>query len=195
MQEDWPTTFSFTEKDLDTHYIGQWDIYHIDEYGTVKAGTVSRTGVVRSIVDFDKGVIKLVSVIPDHYGVNDIIMDGSTGFYGKISERALNHKDEISRVDYLYIKLLNAESVLDKSRTTLDGYKIYKTIAKVDDVVFNQDDTYSYPLYYFAKGEKSPRLVGMYVEIPITHFNHFVHMRNLWFRDYKGSTAAHRSGE
>jgi hypothetical protein len=36
MQEtDWPTTFQYSEKELDTHFVGQWEIHHIDEYGTI----------------------------------------------------------------------------------------------------------------------------------------------------------------
>ncbi len=191
MQINWPTTFKFSERDLDTHFIGQWIVHHIDDYGTVKAGSVSRNAVVRSIVDFDKGIIKLVAVLPDRYGVTDIIMDGSAGFVSKITERtSSNEKNVLCLVDFLYIKLLTAEDVIKNVQTTSDGYKVWKTVAEFDDIVFNQDKTYSYPLYYFGKG-KNLRLVGMYTEIPLAHFNHYVRMRDLWYRDYQGSKAVH----
>ena len=148
--------------------------------------------MVRSKVDFNNGVIKLAAAIPDKYGVTDIIMDGSTGFYGKISERSLGTKEELSRVDFMYIKLLSANNVIKEFRQTSDGYRVWKTVAEMDDIVFNNDKTYSYPIYYFAKGT---RLAGMYLELPIVHFNHYVHMRDLWFRDYKGSTTIHLINE
>ncbi len=196
MQEtDWPTTFSYTEKELDTHFIGELEIHHIDDYDTIKAGSTSKSAVVRSRLDFNRGVIKLVAVIPDKFGANHITMDGSSGFYGKISERAIGYNEELLSVTFLYIKLLSAESVSKGYQMTSDGYKVWRAEAEIDDVVFNQDNTYSYPLYYFAKGKGSPRLAGMYTEIPIAHFNHYVHMRDLWYRDYRGSQTAHQPGD
>lgn len=122
-------------------------------------------------------------------------MDGSTGFYGRISERAIgSNEGELLRVDVLYIKLLDAESIRTGYQMTSDGHKVWRAEAEIDDVVFNQDNTYNYPLYYFAKG-KSPRLAGMYTEIPIAHFNHYVHMRDLWYRDYKGAQPSHQPCE
>lgn len=176
--------FKYNENDLDTHFIGQWDIHYVDDYGMIKAGTVSRSAVVRSLIDDSKGIIKLISIIPIKNGVSPIIIDGTTGFYGKISERAMGSKDELTRVDFLHIKILKASDI--SKYVVENGYKIWETTAEIDDIVFNGDNTYTYSFKYIGKGNI---LIGMIIDIPISHFNHYVHMRDLWYRDYKGATA------
>lgn len=176
------------QKDLDTHFIGQWDVHHVDKYGSVKAGTNSRTTVVRSRIDQRTGVIILVAHLPDRNGVTDIIMDGSTGFHSKISERiTISKDDEYTRVDCLYIKLLTESQVRKEYTRTGNGYRVWETVAELDDVVYNQNDAFRYPFYYLATDTTAPKLVGMYVEIPIADFNEYVRMRDLWFKNYKGA--------
>ena len=188
MQEDIPFTFNFTEKDLDTHFIGQWDVNKIDGYGTVKAGTTGRCMVVRSKIDLDENIIKLVSYVPNKNGVTDIVLDGTIGISGKISERSTGSKvDELTRVDFLHIKVIKSDKLAKEYVKTKEGYRVWKTVAEIDDIVFNHDKTYSYPLYYIGTDTLSSKLIGLYMEIPIDHFNHYIQMRDLWFREYKGS--------
>lgn len=180
--------FDYAETDLDIHFIGQWEVHHIDKYGSIKSGTNSRSTVVRSQVNRLKGVVKLVAYIPDRNGVTDVIMDGSTGFHSKITERiAANKEHEWIRVDFLYIHVLSEEQIRKGYTKTDDGYRVWKTIAEIDDIVYNQNKEYTYPFYYFAEDTIAPKLLGMYVEIPIKHFNHYVMMRDLWFKKYKGA--------
>ncbi len=188
MEKDWPTSFNYTEKDLDTHFIGHLTLDHIDDYGHVKAGSVSISTTVRSIVDTERGIIKLIAHIPIRHGIDQFIMDGSTGLFGTITERMIYVNGDLIKIDALYIKLLSANEIQKLSHKTTDGYTIWRTSIEFDDVLFNQDGQYSYPLYFFAKGSK---LIGLYVEIPIRHFNHYVHMRDLWFCEYKGAKKIH----
>lgn len=178
--------FNFTEKDLDTTFIGQWDLHHIDNFGSIKAGTESIKTVVRSYIDFDTKNINLISIIPERNGVTNVYMDGSTGFYGTISERTTNYKEaELIRMNVLYIKLLKAKNVL-KDFIIKDNKKIWKTSAEMDDIIFNYDNKYTYPFYYFGTNEYNPKLIGMFIKIPIQNFNHYIRMRDLWIKDYKG---------
>jgi hypothetical protein len=188
MQKELPFSFDFTENDLDIHFIGQWNVNKIDDYGTVKAGTTSRCVVVRSQIDLDKDIIKLISYVPTKNGVTDIVLDGTFGLSGKISERSTGSKEgELTRVDFLHINLLKSNKIAKEYSKTKEGYRLWKTSAEIDDIVFNHDKTYSYPFYYIGTDTVSSKLIGMYVEIPIDHFNHYVKMRDLWFREYKGS--------
>ena len=188
MEKDWPTSFNFTEKDLDTHFIGHLSLEHIDDYGQIKAGSTSVTTTVRSIVDTEGGIIKLIAHIPTRHGVDKLVMDGSTGLYGTITERMAYINGDMIKIDALYIKLLTANEMREATQKTIDGYTVWRTSLEFDDIIFNQDKQYSYLLYYFAKNKK---LIGIYAEIPIRHFNHYVHMRDLWFREYKGAKKIH----
>lgn len=181
-------SFSFTEDDLDTVFIGQLDLHHVDDYGSVKAGTHSRTAVVRSVVDRKVGVITLIVYLAERYGVTNVLMDGSHGIYGKISERCLNNKGELTRADLLYLRLLPAKTIAKESIMTED-HLVWLGQAEIDDLVFDLEKKYVYDVYYFARkiGKGSPILSGLQIDIPIEDFNLYVKMRNLWFRDYQGS--------
>lgn len=188
---DYPTTFNYTEQDLDTHFIGQWDIHNVDDYGTIKAGTHSRSAVVRSKINLEHGTITLVSILSTRYGVTDIIIDGSIGLYGKITERARSGDDDnktLVRAEFGCAQLLSSEKLREECHKTTDGYRVWRGTFELDDIVFNMSGRYSYPMYYFAKGN---HLVGMQLEMPIKDFNHYVHMRDLWYRDYRGTKEIH----
>jgi hypothetical protein len=186
--------FNLSEKDFDYTFLGQWIVHNVDDYGSIKAGTLSRTCTVLSKVNFDKGTITLTAYIPDRYGVNDIIMDGSIGLYGKIVEKIGTGKEgEKITVDFMYIKYLQAEKVQKDYVINEKGQCVWICNSEIDDLLFNKDGTYTYPFYYFGTNNFSSKLLGMMIEIPIVHFNHYVHMRDLWFIDYKGSKEVHNT--
>jgi hypothetical protein len=186
--------FNFVEKDFDYTFLGQWIIHNVDDYGSIKAGTVSRTCTVRSKVDFQNDCIILAAFVPERYGVENIIMDGSVGLYGKIVEKVItSNKEGQTIIDFLYIKYLKAENIQKDYVINENGFRVWQTKAEIDDLVFNKDENYTYPFYYIGTNTYSSKLVGMLIEIPINHFNHYVHMRELWYNDYKGSKEIHQS--
>lgn len=177
-----------SEKDLDHHFLGKWNINHIDKYGTIKAGTKEHIARVRSKVDIDVGIIRLYAYISEQHGTANIIMDGTTGFYSKIIEDiSCEKEDECIPINFLFIKLLTDEQIRN-DYTKLHGYRIWRSTAEITDMVYNQNQEYCYPFYYIAKDTNTPKMIGMYTELPITHFNEYVTMRNLWINDYKKST-------
>jgi len=181
-----PNHFSWLEKDLDTHFLGQLIVHNVDDYGSIKAGTTSKVATVRSKVNFETGYITFVSLLSSRYGVTDIIMDGSVGLYGKITEKIIQKGDEKTSVDLFYLKHIQSDKISKNYYITSDGYKVWEGLCEMDDVVFNGGGVYGYPVFYYGTNTNCSKLVGITIEIPIKHMNYYIHMRNLWYLDYKG---------
>lgn len=176
------------EKDLDKVFIGSWEITEIDDYKTPKSGKIPSNGVIRSKVNHKDGTITLYGRIHPRFGEQNVVMDGSVGIYSKITERALIAENTIGRVNFLWIKLITPDNVISFRKSSGEGY-ILETEAEIDDVVFNGDGDYTFPAKYFINIiNKQPILTGLEINIPICKFNHYIHMRDLWYRDYKGSS-------
>ena len=180
---------TLTEEDLDKVFIGQWEVTQIDDYRSPKAGKSQSSTVVRSKVDHTENTITLYSHIHSRYGEQDITMDGSVGIYGKITERFFISDATVTRVDFLWIRLIHPDKINSSKKEIVEGKKyIIETEAEIDDIVFNGDGKYVFPVkYYIDIIHKQSLLRGIEIIIPIDKFNHYVHMRNLWYRDYKGS--------
>nr|QBK86266.1 MAG: hypothetical protein LCMAC102_00610 [Marseillevirus LCMAC102] len=177
------------DQDLDNTFIGQWEVTCTDDYDTPKAGTSIRTAVVRSKVDLENEIVRLYSYLTPRFGVDNIPMDGSVGVYGKITERSRVGVDSITRTDFLWIQSISPSDIKYKIQN-IDGEKDKYTLlstAEFDDVVFNAIGEYTFPITYHLKGEKIPMLWGLSIEIPLQKFNHYIRMRNLWYRDYEGA--------
>lgn len=179
-----------TEEYLDKIFIGQWEITQIDDYKTPKAGKTQRISVVRSKVDSNKEVITLYSRLHPRYGEQNIMMDGSIGIYGKITERFFITEATITRVDFLWIKLVSPDKINSLKEKIVDGKKYtIETQAEIDDIVFNGDEKYTFCAKYDIEViDKQHILTGLEITIPVEKFNHYVQMRDLWYRDYKGSS-------
>ena len=179
-------------ENLDTVFIGQWEITQIDDYKSPKAGKSSVHSVVRSkvkITDDRDGVITLYSKLHSRCGEQNIVMDGTVGLYSKITERFFISEATATRVDFLWIKLIRPDQINSLKETIEEGKKyIVCAEAEMDDIVFNGDNRYTFNVkYHIDVVDKQHLLSGLELEMPIKKFNHYVHMRNLWYRDYKGS--------
>jgi len=145
--------------------------------------------VVRSRVNLKEGTITFYSQIHSRYGEQNIVMDGSVGIYGKVTERFFISETTIARIDFLWIKLILPDKINTIKKELIEGKKyIIETEADIDDVVFNTDGEYTFHVkYHIDVINKQYLLKGLEIVVPIDKFNHYVHMRNLWYRDYKGS--------
>jgi len=178
--------WSIKETNLDRTFFGQWELTRVDDYLTEKAGTATRSAMVRSQIDHERGVIKFFSHLPHRYGLDPIIIDGSYGLCGRITER-IRIDGSSHNITFLYLRLIKANEILEKiTKDDVDNRTISGT-AEVDDVVFNANNEYTFDCTYYLKGQKQPLMWGISLEMPIAKFNHYVKMRDVWYKDYDGA--------
>ena len=178
--------WNINESDLDKTFMGQWEITRVDDYLTQKSGTTVRNAVVRSRIDTKAGIIRLYSHLPTRYGLDPIVVDGSYGFCGRITER-IKLSDTKPNISFLYLKVIKPEEMLSDMKKVAEGMYTLEGKAEIDDVVFNAQGDYTFPVTYLIKGEKQLYLWGLSLEIPIGKYNHYVKMRDVWYHDYEGS--------
>ncbi len=172
------------DRDLDETFIGQWEIVRADDYLTPKAGTSPVIAVVRSKKDLEAGVITFYSAIHPKFKNDPIPMDGSVGIMGRITERFEANPPIINRVEVIYLHCISGSEIPGKIEHK-DGNMIIKGTCEFDDIIYTQQDI-PMDITYYIKGDKTRYLWGMELVIPIDMYNHYVRMRDLWYRDYKG---------
>jgi hypothetical protein len=185
----------FKESDFGVKFIGVFELEQLDKYNTVKSGTTFIQGMVRSIVDNKKKVIKLVSVLSDHSERDKIIMDGSIGIQSVVSDKFPSplKPTELQNTIFLNVKNLQFNQVLKYE--IIDDYRVWKTTCSFSKYLFNQNHEFTYDFFYFGTNKQQSTLIGMYCEIPISDFNKYVYMRNLYISDYTGCTEIEVSDE
>ncbi len=176
--------WNICEEDLDKNFMGQWEITRVDDYLTQKSGTEPRDAILRSKVEGN--VIKLYSHLPSRYGLDPIIVDGSHGICGRITER-IKIDDTKTNVNFLYLKVVKPKDIISSMKKVAEGMWTITGEAEIDDVVFNAKGDYTFPFTYHLKGDKQPYLWGLSLEIPIEKYNHYIKMRDIWYNDYEGS--------
>lgn len=175
------------ESDLDKTFIGEWSITQLDSYSSQKSGTTVKNVVVRSKVDKNKNIITLYSYVAPYTKTDVIHMNGAVGLTGTIGERSKINNSTISKINTLYLHALTFTDIQKNIEKVDEGKYIIKGTCEFDDVVFNSDGNYTFEVIYHIKGERCKLLYGISIEIPIDKFNHYVIMRDLWYRDYDGS--------
>jgi len=176
------------ESDLDRSFLGQWEVTRVDDYLTPKAGTTSRSAIIRSKIDPEREVVKLYSYLPERYGLDSITVDGSYGLCGRVTER-IKMENTKPNICFLYLHVIKAEDIPSRLKESGDipGRYTLEGEAEIDDVVFNAQGNYTFPFTYYIKGEKNPVLWGLSLEIPIAKYNHYIRMRDIWYHDYEGA--------
>ena len=157
------------EKEIDTTYIGQWEVVQLDDYLTQKAGTRQRNIVTRSKVDRSSKTVHLYAYLPLREKEDHIVADGTVGLKGKITERHLV-REKIVRTTTLWIHPLTSDQIKNNKK----GNTIFGT-CEFDDVVYNPNGKYTYPVKYILSNKI---LRGLHIEIPIADFNNYIRMRN-----------------
>ena len=187
-----PDIWEVNEATLDKHFIGQWQVTPLDDYKTPKAGKTAISATVRSKIDRDAGIVRMFSYIPQRHGITQIEMNGSIGICGKVTERMKTSETGFARVDFLFLRAIPAEDIIH-SLIPIDvpeegDWFMLKGKAEIDDVVFNIRGEFTFDITYFVKDKRSPVLWGMVIDIPLAKYNHYIRMRDLWYRDYEGAT-------
>jgi hypothetical protein len=180
------------ESDLDRHFIGQLDMYEVDDYKTVKAGTGSHSGVIRSIVDEKNETITLVGHLTKRFNVRTFPSDGSVGLYGKITERFKDGTD-MTRVDTIYLHHVEPRDIAASEPLTKD-ISTFQGRAEFDDVLFNLNEEFTFPVTYYTS-KASHSIFGIKLVIPTKRFNQYVTLRDVWYRDYKGCRVVDRGSD
>ena len=173
------------DTDLDETFIGQWEIIRVDDYLSLKAGTVPVIAVVRSKKDLELGIITFYSTIHPKYKNDPIIMDGSMGIMGRITEKFEINPPTLSRVEVIYIHCITGSDILSRIERTKDGDMFVRGTCEFDDIIFDSENI-PMDITYYIKGDKTKYLWGVKLVIPIDRYNYYVKMRDLWYRDYKG---------
>lgn len=173
------------ETNLDRTFLGQWEITRVDDYLTEKAGTVTRTAVVRSVVDIKTNTINLYAHLPSRYGLDPIVVNGSFGLCGRITERIKVGESRLN-INCLYLRLIKPDETLKNLKEIAPKRYVLRGKAEFDDVVFNSQGKFSFSCVYYFRG-KQPYLWGLSLSIPIDKFNHYIKMRDIWYQDYDGS--------
>ena len=173
------------DRDLDETFIGQWEIVRTDDYLTPKAGTAPIIAVVRSKKDLEEGVITFYSVIHPKFKNDPIPMDGSVGIMGRITERFEANPPALNRIEVMYLHCIGGVDIPEKIEHK-DGETIIRGTCEFDDICWQNKERAPLDITYYIQGGKTRYLCGMKLVIPIDIYNHYVKMRDLWYRDYKG---------
>jgi len=179
-------TFSYTESDFDKEFFGQLEVVQLDDYGTPKNGTTKIYYMVRSIVNKEKGTVTLVSCPPKYMTDKRISMDGTVGLSMRILDKYRDGTTS-TNVPLFHMHHLLSKEVLPKKEPIPGEDHMYKITVDIecDDIVYNQNGEYTFPLTIFCKG-KFPYMYGTETVIPIAKFNHLIRMRDIYYTDYKG---------
>lgn len=175
------------DRDLDETFIGQWEIVRTDDYLTPKAGTAALTAVVRSKRELETGTITLYSVIHPKFKNDPIPMDGSVGIMGRITERFEATPPALNRIEVMYLHCIPGPEIPGKIEKTSEGELYIKGTCEFDDICCIKSSPLD--ITYYIQGDKTRYLWGMELVIPIDMYNHYVKMRDLWYKDYRGCQA------
>ena len=180
---------SLTEGYLDHAFLGQLTLHQMDSYKTVKAGSHSIFGVVRSKIYIKKGQIRLVCFLPRRENVRFISCNAGNGITGKITERTKCSSDEdMQWIPCLYLHYVSPEDMMTETPSPHSSkFSTFRGKAEFDDLIFNLDESFVFDVTYFCKNNPDRNLMGLEMYIPLEKFNKYVYNRNLWYRDYKGS--------
>jgi len=178
------------ENDLDETFIGEWEIMRTDDYLTHKAGTSPVISVVRSKKDLESGTVTFYSVIHHKFKNDPIPMDGSVGLMGRITERFEATPPALSRIEVMYLHCISGAEIVERTEH-IGGETFIKGSCEFDDICWQNQERASMPITYYVRGDKTKYLWAMKIDIPIDMYNHYVKMRDLWYRDYRGCQAIH----
>lgn len=168
--------------DFDDIFLGGVGLQRVDDFGTIKSGTSTMTGLIRSKTEADE--MKLCCFLPLRVGLNSykFYMDGHVGLCGTIKENIKmgQHKKD---VEFGYLRYVSNETILN--RTKMGDIGCFFGDFEMDEILWNVNNTYTYPVKYYTC-EKEKRLIGLTLSIPITTYNEYVRARNKWYNDYDG---------